>query len=89
MVAAMSAYAHGALALTGGDARAALAPLREARRLWDELGAPYEAARARVLLAEAFHALGDDDSAELERDSAREVFADVGAAPDLARMDAT
>ena len=36
----------------------------------------------------ALRQLGDADSAELELDGARRVFLDLGAAPDLARMDA-
>ena len=47
---------------------------------------PYEAARARVTLADARRALGDDDSAELERQAARATFERLGAAPDLQRL---
>ncbi|MGH2824902.1 MAG: helix-turn-helix domain-containing protein, partial [Thermoleophilaceae bacterium] len=52
-----------------------------------ELDAPYEAARVRVLVGLACRALGDDDTAALELKAARAVFAHVGAAPDLARVD--
>jgi DNA-binding NarL/FixJ family response regulator len=55
---------------------------------WQELEVPYEAARVRVLLGQACRALGNDDTAELELRIAREVFAQLGAAPDLARIDA-
>ena len=55
---------------TRGDARGALAALREAEAAWQELDAPYEAARVRVLVARACAALGDDDSAALELDAA-------------------
>jgi DNA-binding NarL/FixJ family response regulator len=41
------------------------------------------------MLAEAFRALGDDESAAMEIDAARWVFERLGAAPDLARLDAT
>jgi DNA-binding NarL/FixJ family response regulator len=34
------------------------------------------------------HALGDEDGAELERAAARAVFEELGAGPDLARLDA-
>ena len=47
---------------------------------------PYEAARARVLIALACRALGDEDSAAMELDAAAEVFARLGAAPDAARV---
>ena len=70
-----------------GDARAALVALRGADEAWRELDAPYEAARARVLIARCCRALGDDDTAALELDAARAVFARLGAAPDLARIE--
>ena len=63
-------------------------PLRRAARSGSELGRPYEAARARVLIGLACRALGDDDAAALELDAARGVFAELGAAPDLARVEA-
>ena len=43
-----------------------------AGQVWRELEAPYEAARARVLVGLACRALGDDDTAALELDAARE-----------------
>jgi DNA-binding NarL/FixJ family response regulator len=45
------------------------------------------AARVRELVGLACRALGDDDSAALELEAARGVFAQLGAAPDLARLD--
>jgi DNA-binding CsgD family transcriptional regulator len=86
MLAAMAAYARGAIALADGEPEAALVDLREAQRLWRELEAPYEVARTRALLAEACSRLGDDESAALEREAARETFHRLGAAPDLARL---
>jgi DNA-binding CsgD family transcriptional regulator len=74
-------------ALTQGDARAALVALRRAWRVWQELEAPYKAARVRVLVGLACRALGDDDTADLELEAAQGVFAQLGAAPDLARVD--
>ena len=41
----------------------------------------------RELVGLACRALGDEDSATLELDAARAVFAQLGAAPDLARVD--
>jgi DNA-binding CsgD family transcriptional regulator len=81
---AMAAHARGAVALADGAAQAALEPLRRAFRIWNEVGAPYIAARLRVLVARACQALGDRDTAALELDLAREVFQRLGAAPDLA-----
>jgi len=87
MVAAMAAHARGAVDLAEGDAREAVVALRHAWQAWRELEAPYEAARARLLLGLACAALGDGDTAALELDAARGVFAQLGAAPDLARVD--
>jgi DNA-binding CsgD family transcriptional regulator len=78
---ALSAQARGAVALAGGDARSALV------LLWRELQAPYEGARARELIGLACRALGDHDSSALELEAAREVYAALGAAPDLARAE--
>jgi DNA-binding CsgD family transcriptional regulator len=78
---------EGAVLLEEGAAQSALVCLRRAWALWQELDAPYEAARCRVLAARACRALGDQDSASMEFDAARAVFADLGAAPDLARLD--
>ena len=88
MLEAMAAEAGGRLALTEADAAAALVALRRACRLWQELGAPHEAARARVLLALACRSLGDEDTAALDLDAAREAFAQLGAACALAWLDA-
>jgi len=79
--------ARGAVLLATGDAGAAVALLRGAWRAWRELGVPYEAARARVLVGLACRALGDEDAAAMELDAARTVLAGLGAAPDLERLD--
>ena len=83
---ALAAHAGGAVALAEDDARAALSLLRRALRTWQDIEAPYEAARTRVLLAMACRRLGDDDAAELELDAARTVLEELGAAPDLTRV---
>jgi ATP/maltotriose-dependent transcriptional regulator MalT len=85
---AMAAHATGATLLAEGDGRAALTALRTAWAAWQEIEAPYEAARVRVLVARACRALGDDDTAEMELDTARWVFRQLGAAPEVARVDA-
>jgi DNA-binding CsgD family transcriptional regulator len=81
-------HAWGAVLLADGDARAALVALRGAWQLWRELQAPYEAARARLLVGLACRQLGDQEAAAMELDAARTVFAQLGAAPDLARVEA-
>jgi len=85
---AMSAHARGAVCLAEGDAREALVALRRAAEIWQRLGAPYESARARVLVGVACETLGDVDATTLEMEAARGVFAELGAAPDLERVGA-
>jgi DNA-binding NarL/FixJ family response regulator len=85
---AVSADATGAVLLAEGDPRAALATLRRAWTAWQEIRAPYEAARARVLIGLAHRALDDTDTAELELDAACQVFRQLGAAPEVARVEA-
>jgi ATP/maltotriose-dependent transcriptional regulator MalT len=86
MVAAIAAQVRGAVELVDGEAQAALVSLRRAWRLWEEIGAPYHAARTRVLVGEACAALGDRDTAALELEAARAGFESLGAKPDLARL---
>jgi DNA-binding CsgD family transcriptional regulator/tetratricopeptide (TPR) repeat protein len=81
------AYARGAVELAAGDASTALVALRRACQMWQELEAPYEAARTRVLIGLACRALGDEDTAALELEAARSVFVELGAVPDVVRVD--
>jgi hypothetical protein len=64
-------HARGAVRLAEGEAGAAVAVLRGAWRAWRELEAPYEAARARVLIGLACRELGDQDAAAMELAAAR------------------
>ena len=84
---AMSAGARGTVALARGDAGEALVMLRRARQVWQELAVPYEEARVRMLVGLACRELGDEDTAALELEAARGVFARLGAAPDVARVE--
>jgi ATP/maltotriose-dependent transcriptional regulator MalT len=77
---AATAQARGATELAGGDPRTALPHLRRALTTWHDLDVPYESARVRLLIAEACSALGDEDSATLDREAAREALAALGAA---------
>jgi DNA-binding CsgD family transcriptional regulator len=85
---AMAAQARSAVLLAGGDPRGALPAARRAWSLWQQLEAPYEAARARVVVGMACRSLGDEDAARMELDAARQVFERLAAAPDLARVEA-
>jgi DNA-binding CsgD family transcriptional regulator len=87
MLGAIGAHVRGAVDLAAGDAGEALVALRRAGEVWEEVDAPYEAARARLLVGLACRALGDEDTAVLELEAARAVFEQLGAAPDLARVD--
>jgi DNA-binding CsgD family transcriptional regulator len=87
MLDAMGAHTRGAVDLAEADARTALVALRRSWQLWRSLEAPYEAARVRVTIGLACRALGDEDTAALELGAARGVFAELGAAPDLAHVD--
>lgn len=84
---AMAAHAQGAMELADGNAQAAVEPLRRAFEAWQQLEAPYEAARARVLIGLACRSLGDEEAGGLELAAARAAFERLGATPDLARLD--
>src|SRR5690606_30083392 len=71
---AVSGHASGALLLTEGDPRAALAALGEAETIWRAIDAPWETARTRALLGLACRALGDRAGSELELEAARSGF---------------
>jgi class 3 adenylate cyclase len=85
---AAAAYAAGIVALLGDDPSEAATRSRDARRLWREIDAPYEAAICTVLLAEARSAAGETEAASLELEAARAAFERLGAIPDIARTDA-
>jgi DNA-binding CsgD family transcriptional regulator/tetratricopeptide (TPR) repeat protein len=84
---AAATRATGAVLLAEGDLRAALGALRTAWVAWRELEAPYEAGRVRVLVGLVCQALHDEDTAAMELDAARQVFAQLGAVPDLIQVD--
>ncbi|MPZ87753.1 MAG: DNA-binding response regulator [Nitriliruptorales bacterium] len=82
---AVAAECRGAVLLAAGDAASACVALRRAWRAWQELNAPYDAARVRLLMGQACRRLDDHDTADMELDAARRVFEQLGAAPALAR----
>jgi len=83
---AMAAYVSGSVLLAAGAPAAALVELRRAHLAWRELEVSYEAARARVQIGLAYRALGDEDAADLELESARATFDRLDAATDLGRV---
>ena len=88
VLAAVAARARGSVYLAEGNPHAVLDPVRRAFGIWQQIGAPYLAARLRVLLARACIALGDIEGAQLELDCAGEVFERLGAKPDLVAIEA-
>jgi ATP/maltotriose-dependent transcriptional regulator MalT len=87
MLRAMLAATRGAVELSAGEPAEALVSLRAASNAWSELEAPYEAARARLLVGCACRELGDQEAFSLELEAARSVFEELGAAPDVAAVD--
>jgi DNA-binding NarL/FixJ family response regulator len=83
---AASRQARGAVLLADGHPSEALPTLRSACRLWQEIAAPYDAAKTRLLLAQAYRALGDRDAVALELDAAQRVFDQLGATLDALRV---
>jgi tetratricopeptide (TPR) repeat protein len=77
--AAAHAHSRGELRLARGECKEAIADLMHAKNAWAELGAPYEMARCRILLAAAFEADGDPVAAELETTAASEGLQGIGA----------
>ncbi|WP_353815898.1 helix-turn-helix transcriptional regulator [Agromyces sp. SYSU T00266] len=86
MLRAIAAYADGEVRLAAGDPSGAFTRLRAAREAWVEVGAPYEVARCRVLMARARRDLGEDEAAALEEDLAEASFSELGAEPALVAL---
>ncbi len=82
---ASSACVRGAVHLAEGNAAEAVSSLRRGLRLWQEVEVPYEAARARMLLAAAYHLQDDNESARSELQAAKAAFERLGAGPDVKR----
>jgi hypothetical protein len=73
------------LRLAEGDATGARESFAEAVQLWSGIGAPYEAAHARLGFARAHRALGSHSRALLEFEAARSGFERIGASRDAER----
>lgn len=86
VVTALHQQALGAVHLAADGPAAALTPLRAALATWVGLPARYQEARTRALLASACRALGDRESADRELETAKGIFVDLGAAPDVSRL---
>jgi tetratricopeptide (TPR) repeat protein len=76
---ASAALARGTAELARGKAEEALTHLRRARRIWTEIDLPFELARTRLLLSQAYSALGDRDEAAMEERAALGIMSRIGA----------
>ena len=79
---ASAATARAAVQLADGDVAAAANGFKEGVTIWHGLGAPYEMARARMGLAEAHRAAGNEQGEMLELTAAHSVFERLGAEHD-------
>lgn len=82
---ASAALAEARTALLVDDPARAKARSREAIAAWADIGAPYETAVARTVLAEAHARSGDEASARLEWETAAHAFESFGAERAAAR----
>jgi tetratricopeptide (TPR) repeat protein len=78
---ATASSATGRVHLAGGNVAAAASAFAEAVRLWNDIGAPYEAARAQLALAAAYTADGNHDRAARERTAAEAMLDRVTTGP--------
>ncbi|MEX2159918.1 MAG: transcriptional regulator [Dehalococcoidia bacterium] len=84
-LAASATLARGRVRLAEGDAAGARLEFAAAAHLWNEVGAPYETALARMGLGDAYRAEGNQALALLEFRAARSVFEQIGAKLEEAR----
>jgi DNA-binding CsgD family transcriptional regulator len=84
---AMCALAEGSVGLAEGDPGAALSRLRTGWLIWRELEAPYEAARARIVIGQACRMMGDEEGTTLEWRAAKRAFRELGAVADVRQVD--
>jgi class 3 adenylate cyclase len=82
---ASAQLAWGAVRLAEQDGEGGVTCLRRAIKLFQEVDHPYEAAKARVLLASAYREQGDEDGAKEELRAAQSAFERLGARLDAQR----
>jgi tetratricopeptide (TPR) repeat protein len=79
-LAASAALAVARVALLDGDLTRAIHEATAATVAWADIGAPFEAAKARLVLGEAHDRSGNADGARMERQAANTAFQSFGAA---------
>jgi tetratricopeptide (TPR) repeat protein len=82
---ASAALAHARVRLAEGDTARASGDFETAAQQWNDIGAPYETALARMGLAHALRAEGKEERAFLELRAARAMFERIGASHQEAR----
>ena len=82
---AANEWTAGLTALLEDEPERASGHLGEARKRWDEVGAPYESAKVSLALADAQLAAGHEEAAATELDAARTAFERLGAHLDARR----
>ncbi|HEX6064309.1 MAG TPA: LuxR C-terminal-related transcriptional regulator, partial [Longimicrobiales bacterium] len=83
---AEAAFAEGAVLLAEDHPADALPALRRSMAVWHQLDAPYGAARAGALAAEAARRLNDEGTARAELAASQAIFERLGARPDLEKL---
>lgn len=83
---ATAATSRGEVALAEHRPGDAVVELRRGWQAWQDVDAPYEGARTRVLLARAYRTEGDEAAALVELESAKAAFARIGAIRDEAKI---
>ena len=78
-------FLRGQISLAEKEWASAIAALKHARDEWQGVGAPYETARARMLLGTAYMRSGDEHAAPDELEGALATFERLGARLDEAR----
>ncbi len=73
---------RGQISLAERDWDGAVAALQHGRTEWQQVGAPYETARARMLLGIAYQRRGESEGATGELEGALATFEGLGARPD-------
>jgi DNA-binding CsgD family transcriptional regulator len=84
---AVSLHTEASVLYATGKIRPALEKLRKAWTIFNDIEATYEGARTRMLIGRACLKLGDKDTADMEVEAARWTFHQLGAVPDLERLD--
>lgn len=83
---AIAEYSLGNVLLSNEKPQEAITKLRTACQLLTSIGASYETARTHLLIGLAYRKLGDNDTAEVELNSAKSTFKELNAIPDINRI---